>query len=417
MKSTRHKLSRRDLLAGTTAALAAMPIVAPHAQKPVTIRWWYHFDDPKASPAELIAPFEAQNPGIKIEAESIPWGGGGDYDTRLYTALIAGNGPDTAMVKFQNMPRLMEMDALLPIDSYIDAWPARGDISDDLWKLHRAPDGKRYYLPLQYVVLYLYFRQDWFAQQNLPQPTTFDAFLKAAEALTGTDQSGQNRWGFGLRGGSGGHDFWATFVLGGGASLTKGGLLTPTALAANRWFIDLHRTHHVTPPSAPTDGFLQTINNMKAGRTAMTIHHVGSANELNAALGNAITAIPVPRGPQGDGWATYGDGSNAVFAACQNPEAAWKWIAFLSTGETNATFAKLSAQLPVTTSSRATWQVQPRRFIEASANSLPIARTLPASSQTADFTRTVWPQTTQKALLGQISPDDMMQTFNQLYFG
>jgi multiple sugar transport system substrate-binding protein len=405
------KTTRRRLLA-TTAALATAPLAAPHAQTPTTIRWWYHFDDPKAKPDALIADFEKRHPGIRIQAESIPWGGGGDYDTRLYTALIAGNGPDAAMVKFQNLPRLLEMEALLALDSRIDAWAGRSDISEDLWKLHRGPDGRRYYLPLQYVVLYMYVRQDWFAQKNLPMPTTFDSFLTAAQALTGGD-----RWGFGLRGGSGGHDFWASFVLGGGAKLVKGGLVTPAALAANRWFIDLHRTHHVTPPSAVTDGFLQTINNMKAGRTAMTIHHVGSANELAAALGDSITAIPVPRGKQGGGWCTYGDGSSAVFAACKAPEAAFAWISYLSSGQANSDFNKLSGQLPVTLSGLQSWDVQPRRFIEASQASLPIAQVLPSTTQTADFTRTVWPQTTQKALLGQIGPDEMMQVFEKLYFG
>lgn len=404
-------MKRRSLLAGA-AALAAAPLARPHAQKPVTVRWWYHFDDPKATPDALVTAFEKANPGIRIQAENIPWGGGADYDTRLYTALIAGNGPDAAMVKFQNMPRLMEMDALLPLDKFLAAWPGRADISDDLWKLHRAPDGKQYYLPLQYVILYLYYRQDWFAQKNLAAPTSFDAFLAAAQALTGGD-----RWGFGLRGGAGGHDFWASFVLGNGAKLEKGGLVTPQALAANRWFIDLHRAHHVCPPSAPTDGFVQTINNMKAGRTAMTIHHIGSANDLTAALGDGITAIPIPRGPNGDGWATYGDGSSAVFSASANPEAAWKWITFLSTAEANVAFNKLSGQVTVTTSGAKTWDVQPRRFIDATTQSLKEARVLPPVPQTADFTRTVWPQTTQKALLGQIAPDDMMRTFEALYFG
>ena len=235
-------MKRRTLLTGSAAALAA-PALRARAQAPVTVRWWYHLDDPKASPAELIAAFEQQNPGIKINAESIPWGGGSDYDTRLYTSIIAGNGPDTAMVKFQNQPRLMEMEALLPLDKQIAAWPARTDISDDLWKLHRAPDGKRYYVPLSYVVLYLYVRQDWLAQKNLPLPTDFPSFLTAAKATTGGD-----RWGFGLRGGPGGHDFWATFVLGGGAKMVKGGLVTPAALSANRWFIDLFRTRKSARP-------------------------------------------------------------------------------------------------------------------------------------------------------------------------
>jgi multiple sugar transport system substrate-binding protein len=61
--------------------------------------------------------------------------------------------------------------------------------------------------------------------------------------------------------------------------------------------------------------------------------------------------------------------------------------------------------------------VQPKRFVEATVNSLPIAATLPSTPQTADFTRTVWPQTTQKALLGQITADEMMNIFEKHYFG
>jgi multiple sugar transport system substrate-binding protein len=360
----------------------------------------------------LVSAFEAANPGIKIQAESIPWGGGADYDTRLYTSIIAGNAPDAAMVKFNNMPRLMEMEALAPLDAMIAAWDARTDIAEDLWKLHRAPDGKRYYLPLQYVVLYLYVRQDWFTQKGLKLPTTFDEFLTGAQALTGGD-----KWGFGLRGGAGGHDHWCSFVLGGGAKMEKGGLVTPAAMAANRWFIGLHTEKHVFPPSAPNDGFLQTIGNMKAGRTAMTIHHIGSANDMQAALGDAITAIPVPKGPQGQGWTSFGDGSNAVLAQSKASEAAWKWISFLSTGANNVAFNKLSGQVTVTTSGGRDWTLQPKRFLDATTASLPIAAILPPTSQTADFTRTVWPQTTQKALLGQISPDEMMRIFEKHYFG
>jgi multiple sugar transport system substrate-binding protein len=404
-------IARRRLLTAT-AALAAVPLSRPHAQRKTTLRWWYHFDDPKASPADLVRDFEAANPDIKIEAENIPWGGGADYDTRLYTALIAGSGPDTGMVKLQNLPRLLEMEALAPLDAWLDAWPGRADITDDFWRLHRAADGKRYYLPLQYVVLYLYVRQDWLAKAGVAMPTDFASFLAAGKALTIPD-----RWGFGLRGGAGGHDFWGSFVLGGGAEMKKGGLNSEAGRAANRWFIDLHRTHHITPPSAPTDGFAQVINNMKAGRTAMTIHHVGSANDMQAALGDAITAVPVPPGPQGKGWTSFGDGSNAVFTASKNKEAAWKWISWLSTGETNAAFNKLSGQLPVTSSALKTWTVQPKRFIDASAASMPLANVLPSLPQTGDFTRTVWPQTTQKALLGEITPDAMMEIFEKLFFG
>ena len=404
-------MKRRTLLSATAAALAT-PLARPHAQKPVTIRWWYHFDDPKATPAELIAAFEKEHPDIHIEAENIPWGGGGDYDNRMYTSIIAGNGPDTAMVKFNNLARLMEMDALTPLDKWIDAWPARTDISADLWRLHTAPDGKRYYMPLQYVVLYLYVRLDLLAKKNLQPPTNFDEFLTAAKALTGGEQ-----WGFGMRGGSGGHDSWMPFAFGTGAKPVKGGFVSAPALAQNRYFIDLYRTHKVVPPSAPTDSFLQIVNNMKAGRTAMTVHHISTANDMVATFGDAITAVVVPRGPNGTGWATFGDGSNAVFSASKNPEAAWTWISWLSTGSNNVLYNKFAGQMTVTTSGAKNWTLHPKRFVDATVGSLPIAGVLPNLPQTADFTRVVWPQNTQKALLGQVGPDEMMQTFEKLFYG
>lgn len=96
-----QSMKRRNLLTGAAATLASAPLARPHAQKPVTIRWYY-FSNAKVTPDEMVAAFEKENPGIKIEAENIPWGGGGDYDNRLYTSIIAGNGPDTAIVKFNN---------------------------------------------------------------------------------------------------------------------------------------------------------------------------------------------------------------------------------------------------------------------------------------------------------------------------
>jgi multiple sugar transport system substrate-binding protein len=405
-------MKRRTLLAGSAAALAAAPLARPHAQQNVTVRWWYHFDDPKATPDELVGAFEKANPGIKIQAENIPWGGGGDYDTRLYTSLIAGNGPDTAMVKFNNLARLMEMDALRPLDAWIDKWPGKSDISDDLWRLHGAPDGKRYYMPLQYVVLYLYVRLDLLAKQNLKVPENFDDFLSVAKALTGGEQ-----WGFGMRGGSGGHDSWMPFAFGTGAKPVKGGFVSPAALAQNRYFIDLHRVHKVCPPSAPTDSFLQIVNNLKAGRVAMTVHHISTANDMAATFGDAITAVPVPRGPGGTGFATFGDGSNCVFSASKNPEAAWRWVSWLSEGPNNVMYNKAAGQMTVTKSGAANWTLHQKRFVDATVNSLPMASVLPNLPQTADFTRVVWPQNTQKALLGQIQPDEMMQTFEKLFFG
>ena len=157
-------MQRRTFLKGASAVAASAALARPAlAQSPATVRWWYHFDSPQATPAALVAKFEAANPGIKVQAEAIPWGGGNDYATRLFAALVAGNAPDCAQVKLNNHARLLEMDALAPLDDMLKGWAGKSDIADNVWALNKAKNGKTYYLPLHYVVLYLYYRADLFA--------------------------------------------------------------------------------------------------------------------------------------------------------------------------------------------------------------------------------------------------------------
>src|SRR5690606_15512708 len=122
--------------------------------------------------------------------------------------IAAGAAPDAAMLKVNALPRLIEMGALEPLEPWLDAWPGKAEILPDLFPLVAAADGTQYYLPLQYVVLYLYYRTDWLAEAGLEPPTTCDEFLTVANAFTH-----DGRYGFGFRGGRGGHDHWATFTL------------------------------------------------------------------------------------------------------------------------------------------------------------------------------------------------------------
>ncbi len=166
-----------------------------------TVRFWYHFDNPENPMADLIAKFEAANPGIEIEAENVPWN---SYYDNLYTALVGGNAPDAAMVKLFAQPRLIEMGALEPLGERIDGWAGKADLLDNLLDLNKGSDGQQYYLPIQYVVLYLYYRADLFDAAGLKPPATCDAFRDAAIKLTKQPAT----YGFGLRGGKGGWDQW-----------------------------------------------------------------------------------------------------------------------------------------------------------------------------------------------------------------
>src|SRR5690349_2413318 len=137
-------MNRRTLLKALGAGVLASSFPKPSIAEGVTLRWWYHFDNPENSPAKFITKFERDNPGIKIQAEPIPWGGGADYANRIFASAVAGNLPDTGLVRLSYLSQLMGMEAITPLDDQIKGWPGRSEISDDLWKLNTAKDGKLY---------------------------------------------------------------------------------------------------------------------------------------------------------------------------------------------------------------------------------------------------------------------------------
>jgi multiple sugar transport system substrate-binding protein len=230
---------RKNLTATVCAFALGLGLSAASAE---TVRFWYHFDNPENPMDGLVEKFEAANPDIDIEAENIPWN---SYYDQLYTALIGGSAPDAGMVKLFAQPRLLEMGALEPIGDRIDAWEGKGELLDNLLELNAGPDGEQYYLPIQYVVLYLYYRPDLFEAAGIAPPETCEDFRVAAKALTSGDT-----YGFGFRGGKGGWDQWGVFTLSTGAELAPGKLVTPGAIEGTQMLIDMFSEDKSIPPSA-----------------------------------------------------------------------------------------------------------------------------------------------------------------------
>ena len=390
-----------------TLGVALGAMLAAGSAQADTVRFWFHFDNPENPMADLVKKFEAANPDIKIEAENVPWN---SYYDQLYTSLVGGNAPDAAMVKLFAQPRLAEMGALEPIGERIDAWAGKADLLDNLLELNKGADGNQYYLPIQYVVLYLYYRADLFEEAGLKPPATCEDFRDAAIKLT----KAPDTYGFGLRGGKGGWDQWGAFVLSQGAELKAGGLTSDKAVAANQWLIDLFQKDKVIPPSAPNDGFQEITGAFKSGKTAMTIHHIGSSNDMVKALGDKVSAVPVPE-CGGGRWTSYGDESLAIFSSSQAKDSAWKWISFLAEGENNVAFNKATGQMTVTQSGAADWKLHERRFVDATVNSLPFAHVLPQNTATSEFVNTAWQTNMQQALTGQITSRQMMEQLEALF--
>jgi multiple sugar transport system substrate-binding protein len=399
----RSTLLAATLLAGTSIASAADKVT-----------FWYHFDNPDNTKymTELVADFEKANPDIKIDAQNIPWN---SYYDKLFTSIAGGNAPDVAMVKLASQPQLVEMDALEPIDARLAKWDGKADLANNLLNINAFAPDKHYYLPLQYVVIYMYYRPDLFKAAGLEPPKTCQDFLAAAKKLTvpAAQNNGVDQYGFGMRGGKGGYDNWGPFVLS-QAEFKPGGLNTPKAVAANQWYVDLFTKEKVAPPSAPNDGFNEIISTFKSGRSAMIFHHIGSAMTMVDALGDKVSAAPVPS-CNGGRWTSFGDESTALFKASKAKDAAWKWMTFLSYGDNNLKFVKATGQMTVSKSA-APKATLPERFVKATMDSLDFAKPLPAVPETADFVNTAWPVNMQLALTGKITPAKMMEELEKHFY-
>jgi multiple sugar transport system substrate-binding protein len=59
----------------------------------------------------------------------------------------------------------------------------------------------------------------------------------------------------------------------------------------------------------------------------------------------------------------------------------------------------------------------PQAFRGCKLRFLPIAGSLPDHSKTPDFIARIWPTNMQRALSGEISPDDMMKAIDQHFNG
>lgn len=374
---------------------------------PQTVQFWYHLDNPQAVITPIVEEFQKANPNIKIDAVRIPWS---SYYQKLVTAIAGSSAPDASLVKLWWQPQLVSLGALQPLDSWLSSWNGKSDIYPSIWKL-TTYNGKNYYMPLQDVILYVYYRTDYFKNAGIgTTPKTADEFLADAEKLTGNGV-----YGFGIRGAAGGHDFWLTFVGPYINSFTDAGLTTQSVIDANQWYINLFRKYHVAPPSAPSDGFNETIANMKNGKTAMTIHHIGSAAGLVAALGDKIGAFVVPAASNGKRWTSFGDEETAMYATSKVKDATWKWISYLATAAPNLQWVKASGQVSVDQSNANVDYGVLNPFMKVTAESMPYAQILPSVDATTQFVNTVWPATMQQAFLGQITSTQMMDTFGKLY--
>ncbi len=386
--------------------------------KPINITHWFWADNPdySAKMQQIATDFNnSNNMNIKVSAQEYPWEGGG-YSETLFTAAMGGGGPDTAAWKLTSTPLFKANNLLAVLDSYIDKWDDKDDIESNLYEVMKTAGGSDsiYVMPWNTQILYVYYRPSMFKDANVAVPTTYEEFLEACRKLT-RDTTGDGKtdvYGFGMRGSTGGQEPWGSFIYGRGGDLSD--FTTPQAVAGMQDFINLFKKGYV-PPTAPTDGFNEIIANFKSGRTAMTIHHIGSSSGMVESLGDDVDAFPFPAGEKQ--WTSMGDTENVIFEKCDNKDAAFQWVAYLATGKGQEDWCKTTGNVPVSKRVQALPEFQENKFMKVSIKGAPYAGIFPILDTTTEWISTIWPNTTAAALAGNKTAAQAMQELQKGLYG
>ena len=306
---------------------------------------------------EITDKFNKENEG-KIEVVPVY---SGDYDPtmqKVLTAIMAGNPPDIFMVEISELPTLLAMDAVLPLDEYIKK------IEKGYWEDFYAPfrenaviGGKIYGIPFQRSTPVFYWNKEIFKAAGLPPdkpPQTWDELKDYAVKLTVRDPKAGDvkQWGVTI---SGGWNDWLfeAFVRQNGSWLIspdglKANFNSKEAIEALDFWVELKHRLKVGPPHSTWGS---TPPDFVGGRTAMLYHSTGILTFLkkSAKFDFGVAFMPKKK--------TFGaevGGANLMIAkkiSKERQDAAWKYLEWMSSVKNTAEWSAASGYVAVRNSS------------------------------------------------------------------
>lgn len=316
----------------TLLALAALVVSGAGAalarqETTLTLMGWSSSQAEDAALAQQVAAFEEAYPDIAVDVNLVP-----DYDTTLQTTFASGDPPDVFYIDSSRLPDLVEAGV---VDIGGDKIQDPEGFYESLVNVFTYND-EFVCPPKDFSTLTLQYNKDMFDAAGLEYPTddwTWDDLRAAAEALTGTNEEGQQVLGLVMN-----PELarWLPFLYQAGGSVlnedwTEVTLDSEEAREAFDFYVGLAQ-----------DGFAGTASDVDAGwageafglgRAAMTME----GNWVITALleqypGINWGVVQLPAHPNG-GEATmaftvcYGVAANS-----NNPEEAWTLVNYL-TGE------------------------------------------------------------------------------------
>ncbi|MEU2025324.1 sugar ABC transporter substrate-binding protein [Streptomyces sp. NPDC016469] len=316
------------------------------------ITFWDNNGGPRTAVwKEIIQDFEKKYPDIKVKYVPIPIA---DVQSKYDTAIAGGGVPDVGGVGTAYLANMVSQDALEPLGDRIKDSSLNGKLVEGMVESVKDAAGRgdeMYTVPTSANNGALWYRTDLFKAAGLDAPTTWAKFYKAAEKLT---DAKHNKFGYTIRGGAGSiaQAVDAAYGQSGISEFWNGDKTTlndPKNVAALEKYAALYKK--TTPSADVNNDFTKMVAQFDTGTIGMLSHNLGSYQDHLKALGkDKFAGIPNPVGDGG----TRVQVSNPVdglglFKASKNKTAAWKFIEFAASHESNSKWNESAGAIPANT--------------------------------------------------------------------
>lgn len=300
----------------------------------------------------MLADFEAENPGIKVDLISPPTE---QADQKIQQMLQSGAGVDVLEVRDLTVGPFTNNNWLYDMSGDLEGWDGLESLTDQAGEVAVNEEGQSYFIPYGFYGLSLFYRTDLVAEAGFDgAPQAWSDLIEQSAAI---QDPTQNRYGYAFRGGANSIGQLAAILQAYNADqldvenaykVTSGDTIfsTPESQDAIDSYIELFKTG--SPESSVAWGYPEMVQAFTNGSTAFLLQdpEVIAAVEDSSLTEEQWSVAPNPVGPTGKAaWplATAGWG---VAEASEHKEEAVELVKWLS-GEPSTTFAKENSLVPI----------------------------------------------------------------------
>lgn len=359
----------------------------------------------------IVSKFESANPGTKVEIISLPWS---EAFQKFATMVSAGDVPDVMEMPDTWLSLYANNGMLESLEPYLAKWEHTKGLSERTLELGRDVKNTAYMLPYGFYLRAMFYNKKLLEQAGVKEPPkTLDEFADASKKVAALP----GKYGYCLRGGPGGLNGWVMFgasMAGSNEFFTKDGTSTfdsPGWVKGLTYVIDLYKNG-----LAPKDSVNWGFNEIVAGFYSGTCAFLDQDPDALIAIAQRMKpedfgVMTMPKGPDGKTFPTIGFAGWSIMSASANKDLSWKLVETLEGPEGNIEWNKKTGALPVHKSAEKDPFYASEQFkgwFDELADKNAIPTTMPTNlEEFAFFKDSLVIKTSQEALLGDITPEDL----------